>query len=299
MVHRLDPSSESFLAALNRVNSRAERATREISTGYRISSASDDPDQISTLLQARSELNRTTQIGVNLGRVKTEVDTAEATVSGAVKLAERARVLGTQGANSIQTPEARAAIADELDGILRQMVGLSNTTVEGRYIFGGDADASAPYTWDETQPYPVVVNQNSAATRQVLHPSGTTFAVAHNAQQIFDAAGHGAFQSIFDLSAALRAGDQTGIETGLASVRDAGQHLNLQLAFYGSVQGQIREATDMSSSMVLRLKTQISSMQETDLTEAILELAQAKNQQQASLEARAKLPRTSLFDFLG
>ena len=47
MVQRLDPSSEAFLAALQRVSQRAERATRQIATGYRVTAPSDRsrPDQ--------------------------------------------------------------------------------------------------------------------------------------------------------------------------------------------------------------------------------------------------------------
>jgi flagellar hook-associated protein 3 FlgL len=299
MVQRLDPSSEAFLAALQRVSQRAERATRQIATGYRVTAPSDDPDQISNLLQARVELDQTTQIRLNLGRVQTEVDTAEQTVSSAVKLMERARVLGVQGANTTQTADARTTLADELDGILRQMVNMSATQVQGRYIFSGDADSVAPYTWNEALPNPIVGYNGSPATRLVMHPSGTTFAVAHTAGEIFDAPGESSFQALQALSAGLRAGDQIAINAGISAVRIAGDHLNRQLAFYGLGQGQVKQALDSASKMELRLNTEISAVQETDVTAAILELQQATTQQQAALQARAKLPRTSLFDFLG
>ena len=212
---------------------------------------------------------------------------------------ERARVLGVQGAGTTQLPEVRTTLADELDGILRQMVSMSATQVQGRFIFSGDSDALAPYTWDETQLNPIVGYSGSAATRLVMHPSGTTFAVAHTAKEIFDANGESSFQAIQTLSAALRAGDDTAIGNGIVAVRTAGDHLNRQLAFYGVGQGQVAQALDSASKKELRLNTEISTVQETDLTAAILDLQQATTQQNAALQARAKLPRTSLFDFLG
>jgi flagellin-like hook-associated protein FlgL len=47
------------------------------------------------------------------------------------------------------------------------------------------------------------------------------------------------------------------------------------------------------------LQTQIGNLQDADLTSAMLELTQAQTQQQAALTARAQMPRTTLFNFLG
>ncbi len=298
MVNRLNPSNESFLAALNRINERAEKATRQIATGYRITSASDAPDDISILLQARVEFDRTSQILTNLGRVKTEVDTAEERLRSAVTLMERARVLGAQGASETHTAESRAAAAEEVTGILRQLVSVAGTSVDGRYVFSGDADQKAPFGWDDAAAYPVTGYHGSPATRQVQHPSGLAFSVARSGDQIFDAPGSSVFQAVHNLSVALRANDTAAIESALAAVTAAGAHLNRELAFYGSVQGQVNAAIDDASKMKLRLETEISGLQEADLTQAILELNQARFHQQAALEARAKLPQTSLFDFL-
>ena len=211
MVSRLDPSSESFLVALNRVSSRAERATRQISTGYRVTNASDDPDQLSDLLQARVDLEQTTQIKLNLGRVQMEADTAEQAVSSGVKFMDRARVIGAQGATGTATQDGRAAMADEVDGILRQMAGLSASTAEGRYVFGGDNDGSVPYTYDPAQPYPVSANNTAPTTRQIMGPSGISFPTARTAAEIFDSPASSVFQSLFNLSTQLRAGNQAGI----------------------------------------------------------------------------------------
>jgi len=47
-----------------------------------------------------------------------------------------------------------------------------------------------------------------------------------------------------------------------------------------------------------QLKTQIGNLDDADLTQAILDLTQSQTQQQAALQSRAMLPRTTLFDFL-
>ena len=298
MISRLDPSSEAFLAAVNRINDQAQRATRQISSGIRISVASDAPEDLSTLLRSRAELDQTTQIGDNLGRVKSEVDTAEQTVSNAAKLMDRVITLAAQGATGTQSAETRASMAGEVDGIFQQMVGISTTTMGGRYLFSGDADSTAPYAWDSTAAYPVAGYYGADATRKISDSAGVTFRVSLSAQQIFDDMNDSVFHALWDLSQGLHNNDATAISSALGEVKDAGDHLNRQLAFYGTVQNQVSRAVDDASAKELRLKSDVASLQETDATEAILELTQANIHLQAALESRARLPRTSLFDFL-
>jgi flagellin-like hook-associated protein FlgL len=77
MISSLDPESLRFLSGLNQIQQRSERAQRELTSGLKINTISDAPDQIGSLWQQRWELDRVTQADANLGRVKTEVDSAQ------------------------------------------------------------------------------------------------------------------------------------------------------------------------------------------------------------------------------
>jgi flagellar hook-associated protein 3 FlgL len=301
MISSLDPNSQSFLDALDRIQQRLDNAQRQISTGQRISTVSDDPDQVSTLLQARAALGQQQQILTNLGRVKNETDTAEQSLETAVQLFDSVQTLGAQGASNTQTAAQRSDIAQQLGSVLQQMVGLAGSKVEGRYIFSGNADQQAPYTIDLTQANPVSAYQGGSATRVVEHPNGTTFAVSRTAQQIFDASdpAQNAFTTINNLRTALLANDDTAISAAVDALPKVGTYLNSQLAFYGNTQNNVADATDFGQKLTLQFQTQISGLQDADLSQAAVELTQAQVQQQAALQARANLPRTSLFNFLG
>src|SRR5438067_11232433 len=97
MISSLDAASLSFLTGLDRIQRRAENPQLELTTGLRINTVSDDPSQIPALLETRAHLDKATQVTLNLGRVKNEVDTAENALQSAVKLVEQAQTLGTQG----------------------------------------------------------------------------------------------------------------------------------------------------------------------------------------------------------
>jgi len=301
MISSLDAASLSFLNGMDQIQQRAQRAQQEMTTGLKINSVSDAPDQIAGLWETRSQLNQATQTDTNLARVKTEVDTAESTISSAVTLVERAQTLSSQGVTGTTSAQSRQDIASELGGILQQLVSTANTTVEGRYIFSGDSDQQAPYSIDLTQTNPISSYQGSTSTRQIQGADGTTFSIAKTAQDIFDdpTGQQNIFATINNMRLALMNNDQTAMDAVMPNVQSAGTYLNQQLAFYGVTQNRVTSETDFAQNYETQLKTQLSGIEDAYLTQAITEMQQAVTQQTAALSSRAKLPKTSLFDYLG
>lgn len=300
MISRLDSSSEQFLNALGGTQRKLNQAQLELTSGKRLNTISDDPDQISSLLQSRAELGNSVQTKSDLGRVKTEVDTAESVMATAVTLVEHARVLAAQGATGTSSAATRKNLADQLGDVMKQLVSVANTTVEGRSIFSGDSDQVAAYNIDLTQPVPTGTFLGTAATREIRHPNGTQFAVSKTAQEIFDSPNpnENIFASINAIRVALQSNDQAAIDAALPNLDTAGVFLNQQHAFYGSVQSQVNDGITYADKDQIRLAAKISSIEDADATQAALELNRAILQQNAALQSRGKMPRTSLFDFL-
>jgi flagellar hook-associated protein 3 FlgL len=297
----LNPSGQQFLNNLNRINQQTQTAQAEVASGLKVTQVSDSPDQVSLLLQARANLSATQQIATNLGQTKAETDAGEQALENAVQLFDRVQTLAAQGNNSTQTADTRNTLADEVGSVLEQLGGLAATQVEGRYIFSGDADQTRPYTVNLAQANPVSAYQGAAATRVAQHPNGTTFPVSLTAQTIFDSADPttNVFGSVEALRTALLSNDDTQIQNALGRLSKVATYLNSQLSFYGTVQNKVAEATDFGQTLETQLQTQIGNIQDADITQSILELGQSQAQQQAALQSRAQLPRTTLFDFLG
>lgn len=301
MVSSLNPRSQEFLNNINRISAQMTEAQTQLSTGLKVNVVSDNPDVISTLLQARANLNSAQQVGTNLGQVNTEVNTGEQALESATTLYDQVQTLSAEGTTSTQTASGRATIAQQLQSIEQQMVGLANTQVNNRFIFAGDTDQVQPYTFNSAQVDPVSAYQGSASTRTIQAADGTTFPVALSAQQIFDSADPttNVFTSINNMVTALNSNDQTAIETANAALPNVGTYLNSQLAFYGTVQVAVSASTTSALNLVTQLQTQISGLQDADETQSILQLTQAQTEQQAALQSFQQVPRTTLFDFLG
>jgi flagellar hook-associated protein 3 FlgL len=297
----LNSSNLQFVNNLDSVEQDIDTDELDISSGVDMRNLSDNPDEVSSLLQARAQLSATQQISTNLGIVTTEVNTGESSLESAVQLFDQVQTLTAEGANGTQTATTRGQLATQLQSIEQQMVGLANTQINGRYIFAGDEDQTQPYTFDSTQPDPVSSYQSSSSTRVVMTANGTTFPVALTAQQIFDSSNPttNAFTAINNVVTALNNNDQSGIETASDALAGVASYLNEQLAFYGNAQDNMTAATTQAQTQVTQLQTQISNLQDTDMTATITDMTQAQTEEQAALGAEAQIPRQTLFDYLG
>jgi flagellar hook-associated protein 3 FlgL len=300
MISGLNSSNQQFMDNLRRIQTRLNTDQLQIASGLRMQQVSDAPDQVSELLQARASLSASQQVTSNLGSVKSEVDMGEQTLEGAVQLFDQVQTLSAEGATGTATASSRSTLASQLQSIEQQFVGLANTSIGGRFIFSGDTDQTEPYSYDSTQPNPVSTYLGSSSTRVALHSNGTTFPVSLTAQQIFDSADPttSVFGALNGLISGLQNNDQTAVQTSMDGLGKVAQYMNDQLAFYGTTQDKIASATDYAATQQTSLKSEISGLQDADITSSILDLTQMQTQQQAALTSRAQLPKTTLFDFL-
>src|SRR5688572_3687948 len=126
MLNGFDPLAARFLADLDRIQEKSFRAERQISSGLRVETASDDPQAVMEILRVKTRLEMNGQVQTNLGRVQSQVNGAEAAMREAVAIMERARVLGAQnsGTTSVNRP-AMAAEAEQLHARLLALVSTS------------------------------------------------------------------------------------------------------------------------------------------------------------------------------
>ncbi|HUK17636.1 MAG TPA: flagellin [Bryobacteraceae bacterium] len=316
MVSNLSPQSELFLANLNRIEQQLTTANIQMSSGKKLNVASDAPGDVEQLLQLRTDQAKNQQIESNLTLAQTDASAADSALAGAASLIDTAVQLATQGANATQTADTRQSIAQQVEGILNQMVAYSQTQVQGRYIFSGDQNQSPTYQVDLSAANGVPdqngaangVDQlsDAAATQQIEDPSGGSFAASETAQQIFDdtnsdgtPAADNVFAALNGLLTSLQNNDQTGISNAISNLQQASARINNAEAFYGTVENRIQDASTFASNYDTQLSSEISDKQDADVTAAAMELSQASTQMQASMQMQGQMPKSTLFDYLG
>ena len=301
MISTLSSGSLQFLNSVNSIQSRLNKVQLELSSGLAVSQPSDAPDQVSEILQLHANIQHNQQIQSNLNAVNGEVTTADQNLSSGITMLDQVQTLAAEGLGISQTAATRTTLANQVQGLMQQMVSITQTQVDGQYIFSGDADQKPLYQFDASSPTGVD-RQLSGSTRQIEDASGNTFSVGLSANQIFDVRDGSdnpttgnVFAAMNAVRTALLANNTTDLQTGVSAVSDASTYLNQQQGFYGTVENRITSALASASSASVSYQTELSGRQDADETSAIIQMQQYTTNLQAALAAQAKMPQTSLF----
>ena len=305
MLLPLNGSTGQFLADLNRLQATMDTAQRQVSSGLRVQNVSDDPGALNQILQLQADIASNQQVQTNFDQTTSELSTADGALQSAIQMVDSAVTLATQASGPSATAQSRTTIADQVSSLQQQMVGISQTTVNGRYIFSGDQDSTPSYVLDPTQPDGVRQVAAAASTLVIRDINGTSISVAKTAADIFDprnpdgtpATGN-VFAALGSFLTAVQNNDSAGVQSSVAALQSAGDHLNLQLEFYGETSTRVSQSQDLAKKFLVNQQSQLSSVRDADLTSAAMELSQATTQQQASLSAEAKISKLSLFDYM-
>lgn len=185
MLAGLDAFNSTFLADLNSTEQRITAANQQITSGFRVNEASDDPAAVASIISYQSQIDQATQIQTNLSRAAAVASSADAALSSASISLDNLTSLATEGASTTTLQVSRTSLSTQVQAILQQLVGLANTSVQGEYIFGGDDPATPPYTLAPGVPGGVVQNNTASNTATIGNVAGVQIVATQTAQQIF------------------------------------------------------------------------------------------------------------------
>jgi flagellar hook-associated protein 3 FlgL len=296
--------SDWFLNGLAGLQARELKTQKELSSGTRVSTAADDPAAAGALLRLGPELAEAETYQSNLGKVQAEVSAGDSAIGAAINLVQSAQSIAVRGASSTTTAAERQSFAAQVQTLQQQMVALADTEVGGRYIFGGDADETAPYQYNAASANGVDAAGPAVSTRTIVNPDGVTVFQPLTAAGIFDSPGSSqnpanAFGALKNLADALAANDPAAVGNALSSLGDVSDLLNQQQAYYGAAGDRISAEQTAVGGQITNLNTEIAGLRDADVTQDATDLAAESTAQQAALAAQAAIPRKSLFDYLG
>ena len=297
--------SEQFLTDLDRIQSAMNTVQRQLSSGLRVGQASDDPSAVPSILNTQSEIAQNNQAQTTLNQVGTELKSGDSSLQQAVALLDKAITVASQAGSTVNGDTQIATLAGQVQDIQEQLVGLSNTSVGGRFIFSGDHSQQAAYALDSTQPNGVRQLAPGNSTLAITDTNGNTLWKPMTAQQIFDARDTGGaaaagnvFAAVNSLLTALQNNDSSAAGGTMDSLKAADDHLNQQLGLIGIAETRVTDATTAAAKSVTTEQQELSSLRDADTAGDAVELTQLNTQQQAALSARAKMSQYNLFDFL-
>jgi flagellar hook-associated protein 3 FlgL len=295
----------AFLADLATTESRIGQTNRQISSGIRVNQASDDPTAVAPIIAYGGEITQIQQVQSNLDSAGTEATAADGALQAASTLIDQLTTIAAQGSNSDMTASSRSSLGTQVQQIEQQLVGLANTQVAGRFIFGGDASSVAPYTYNWTATGATTANSPGVTTEVLRDTGGNEIVPRMTAQQIFDAQSGGVpapgnvFQTVYSLGQALLTNNQAAVQSAAVSLKACVTQLGQATTFYGNAENWIKQAGDQATEKLTTLQQALSSVRDTDLASAATQLSLEQVALNAAVSAHGSLNTKSLFDYIG
>lgn len=132
---------------MQNLQSALDQTQRQISSGRRLLTPSDDPVAAGRALDLRESLSRLTQFDRNAGIAGNRLALEESSLTSANDVLQRVRELALQANNDTQSDETRALIAIEIRDRLDFLVQIANQKdSSGSYLFSGNLSDVAPVT---------------------------------------------------------------------------------------------------------------------------------------------------------
>ncbi|MDJ0782879.1 MAG: flagellar hook-associated protein FlgL [Desulfosarcinaceae bacterium] len=277
--------ADNITANLFRQTEQIVRKQREVYTGKRINSASDDPIGIGQALRHRKTIAAIEQYQTNIKEARMRIEHDETIFDTVEKLLQQAVDM------SLDTNvDNRLLYAEQVSDIREEILQLANSKMGDDYIFGGYQTGTEPFLSDGTY---------------VGDGGEKAYSIANNIQidlktdgsDIFQGA-HDVFAVLDQLSTDLTSGTAADIASHAAPLNEVIDHLETVRA-QASAAYQRLELTDAHwGTYKVNVENMLSSIEDVDPAEVIVELQALQTAYETSLATSAKIIQPNLMQFL-
>lgn len=290
----------NYLRNLNRNLENMHKTQNQLSSLKEVSKPSDDPMLVSKIMNLKQNIQANEQFSKNISDAKGWVDAADVALNDVSAALLRARELIQYGANGTLSNTDRKALKDEVDMIKGQLTQVLNTNYDGRYIFGGQKTTEAPFK--DNMEYRGGTGQQGTISREiaqnvtvVIDADGKSLTSSNSAS-----ADNQALGDLFDnISKALEGGNTDKLSNELLSDMDI--YIDNAIRFrtkMGANANRLDAAMQRNESEILGIKTNLSTNEDIDLAEKMMEYSMMSQSYQASLSVGAKILQSSLLDYI-
>jgi flagellar hook-associated protein 3 FlgL len=300
-------SFERGLSTLQRRQAELAEQQEQLTSGKRVSRASDDPAAAARAERAMAVKLRVDADQRALDASRNAVLQAESALGDAEELLQKAREHVLAAGNASYSDRERQGLAVAIRGLREQLLSVANRgDGAGNYLFGGQGSARAPFA---DGPFGVVFGGDGGSTMTAnAQPLPLTVDGGGTWLKATDPDLGSDNLSVFDvldrlageLEATGRSNDQiTGtVREGIKDLDAVADHLR-------SVRSRMGETLNRADAVEVRLSQQAlmasadrSAAEDLDMVEAVSDFQTQQTGYDAALKAYSMVQRLSLFDYV-
>ena len=284
-----------------------------LTSGMKITRASDDPVVAVKGMNYRVQLDKLGQYQRNINEADAWLDTTDTSLDQVGNVLNRVKELIVQAANDTNTSEERQKIQKEIDQIREQVRDVANTQLGGKYIFSGTKTQTATFVNGQINPalvkdattVPPTLNAGATGKVEIEVFDGITLPVnTLGAPEMFWKID----DFLNDVSTALGDATSTGSQIGdfLGSIANGTDStladmqanvLNVR-ADVGARMNRVELMKNRLDIQEISTTKQMSLNEDTDYAETITKMTTQESIHQAALSVGAKIIQQTLVDFI-
>ena len=280
------------LQGLNRNLDSLGRLQQQLTSGRVISAPSDSPTGTNRAMQTRADQEATAQYARNISDGQSWLNQTDSTLQQALNVARKVRDLTVQGSNTgAMSLTSRQALSTETASLRESLIGLANTTIAGRPLFGGITTGQRAYNPDGT--YAGIAGTDVA--RRVS--STESVRVDISGPEAFSAGGTDLFAIVDRISANLVTAPEN-LATDLAELDEVMNVMMSAIADVGARSARLDREAQITVDHGLALESRLGEVENIDLPNTIMKLQMQQTAYEAALSATAKAITPTLMDYL-
>lgn len=295
-------SHQLSLNSMLKQSTQLNQTQLKLSSGKKILTPSEDPVLAVRALEFKQRIEQTEQYQRNIDTARQRLSLEEVTLQTVNDVVFSIRDLVLQGLNDINSPSERLAIADELDKLNEQLVGLANTkNANGEYLFAGLASLEAPFKKVDAAtepPFYEYVGDNSQ--RLVKIGDARLISDGDDGASVFGPSTPGGTDNLLDIVRKLsdEFKDNNPQSATLGELDGAMDRIASILSTVGIRLNTLDRQDIYNEDILLNMRTVLSDTEDLDYAEAISQFNLQTLSLQAAQQSFTTVQRLSLFNYL-
>jgi flagellar hook-associated protein 3 FlgL len=283
------------VSSLQAAAEQLAKAQRQVTTGRRVNTPSDDPLAARTIVHERAEMSTIDAYQRSADTASSRLSAADTALTGLIDLYTQALSTAAAARTSTATDSSRAALASSIRGLRDSVLTQINAQFAGRPLFAGSASEGRAY--DGTPGNWSYLGTNDVVQLEVQRDR--LVSVTFDGQDILQGSDAvNVLDALDALADAVEAGDNASIQAGTDAIDRAFSRATRAQGRLGADERGVTDATAQLSSLRLASETRRSQAEDANLAEAITKLSAADTAYRAALAAVAKEERLTLLDYL-
>lgn len=289
------------LTSLSQAEHNAELI--RVSSGKNYQQRSENCQETARIAELERETKLGTQLAGNLKLGAAWASVSEARVTSVLEVTARIQEIAVQANDTTISDSARMALAQELDGLVEDLLSLANSTYDGTALFGGTGGENPVVATRAADGRLVSVAYVGGAGASRSFQAGNTTVeygvAATGSNGIFADLGSGRdlFRSALDLRDQIASG--SGVpSTVLAELGQAYDGVTVALVRTGLQSNRLSDLAQQAGEAAVARETRLSGLSDTDLAAAAVRLTELETSLQASLSMAAAMGKISLINYI-